>query len=112
MLMSLAIGGPFPLPFIRRVSSRPVNSNDPDTNRISTCVFKFLDLTNEVANYTVDLLYHGFCEDLRFRSNLDVCDFPACHEQTSFGDCYSGRHQFPKRSITAATRPANSFVRE
>src|SRR2546423_7281077 len=108
MLMLPPIRREFPSPLIRYRLRCPINSDKPNTNRIScSTALKLFYLVSKISNDTVNLLNHRFCEYLCLSSNLNVCDRAAGDEHSlrDYGD--RRRNKLSKSSIAAPRSFAN-----
>ena len=80
----LTVGRPFLLSFERYISLGEVDSDERNTNWIAAASFELIDLIHQIVNDPIDLFDHRFCEDLRFRTDLNGRDRAARHQHSFF----------------------------
>jgi hypothetical protein len=106
----LAVGWPFLLSFERNVALGEVDSDERDADRIASAAPELRGLIEEVADYAVNLFDHRFCEDLRFRADLNRGDGAARDQHSFFSDCHRRWNELTKCSIAASSRFAGHKV--
>src|SRR6266481_366178 len=80
----LTVGRPFLLSFERYVSLGKVDSDERNADWIAASSLELIHLINQIVNHAIDLFDHRFCENLRFRTDLDGRDWAARHQHSFF----------------------------
>src|SRR5437667_1775662 len=63
MFVFPSIGRPFPFAFVRGVTCCGIDADKSNADRLSTGLSELFDLSNQIANDSVNLLDHRLCAD-------------------------------------------------
>jgi len=89
-----------------------IDPNEANADWVSPSTSKYVGLPDQVADNPVNLLDHGFGENLRLGTNLDVRDRAARDNETSFHNGHCSRYELSEGAVTASTFLTDGLVLE
>ncbi len=103
MFILFPVGRKVSVSLIRCVPRCEIHAHNPNTNRTASPSLEFLGLTDQIADYAIDLLDHCLSQYFGFGPDLDVCDRPTRDRESLVCDRLRYGHSLPECPVSSSS---------